>query len=78
MKLDKYLNLNNISSLCKYVFLLDIQDKKIAIPICSNVKAKELIMKKTPKILRDIDFIKGVAVSAEGHPILILDINNLA
>ena len=78
LKLDKYLNLNNISSLCKYVFLLDIQDKKIAIPICSNVKAKELIMKKTPKILRDIDFIKGVAVSAEGHPILILDINNLA
>jgi two-component system, chemotaxis family, sensor kinase CheA len=78
LKLDKYLDLTNISCLCKYVFLFDIQNKKMAIPICGNVKAKELIMKKTPKVLRDVDFIKGVAVSAEGHPILILDINNLA
>jgi two-component system, chemotaxis family, sensor kinase CheA len=77
LKLDNYLDLVGISSLCKYVVLFDIQDKKIAVPICGNIKTKELIMKKTPKVLRDLDFIKGVAVSAEGHPILVLDINNL-
>ena len=76
-KLDNYLGLDKISSLCKYVILFDIQNKKIAIPICGNIKNKELVMKKTPKVLRDLEFIKGVGVSAEGHPILILDINNL-
>ncbi len=59
------------------MILFDIQNKKIAIPICGNIKNKELVMKKTPKVLRDLEFIKGVGVSAEGHPILILDINNL-
>jgi two-component system chemotaxis sensor kinase CheA len=61
----------------KYIALLNGQTKKIALPIYSNIKQSEVIMKKTPEIIRRKKYLKGVAVSASGRPVLILDINNL-
>lgn len=63
--------------LYKYVILLKNKDSKLAIPISVNISEEELIMKKTPLILKNKKYIKGVAISASGQPILVLDINNL-
>lgn len=63
--------------LAKYIILIKFQDNNLALPIFSNIKETEIVMKRTPQVLKNLKYIKGVAVSGEGQPILILDINNL-
>ncbi len=75
--LEKKLDLPNFRALYKYVATLKYQDTKLALPIYSNISEAELIMKKTPKFIKNNKYIKGVAVSAQGQPILVLDINSL-
>lgn len=76
--LEKKLNLAKFKALYKYIVTLKYQDAKLALPIYSNVFETELIMKKTPKFIKNNKCIKGVAVSAQGQPILVLDINSLS
>lgn len=63
--------------LYKYVALINYQNTKIALPIVRKVSEDELIMKKTPLILKDNKYIKGIAISAQGQPILVLDISRM-
>jgi two-component system, chemotaxis family, sensor kinase CheA len=63
--------------LYKYMALMNYQESKTALPIMRKVKEGELIMKHTPLALKDNKHIKGVAISAQGQPVLVLDINNL-
>lgn len=74
--LDKLMELPKFEALCKYMILLKKGSDRLAIPVASNVTEAELIMKKTPPILKGYQTIKGVAVSASGRPILVLDINS--
>ena len=63
--------------LYKYVALMEYQKTKIALPVVRKIKEDELIMKKMPLVLKGNEYIKGVAISAQGQPVLVLDINNL-
>jgi len=73
----KTLDIKSFKPLYKYVALINKQDTKVAMPILRKAEEDELIMKKTPLVLKDYNYIKGVAVSAKGQVILVLDINNL-
>ena len=78
----KLLNLNNIlpvkmKTQAKYMLVLMEKNNKFALPIASNIKESELVMKKSPAVMKLLPQFKGVAVSSSGRPILILDINKL-
>lgn len=75
--MDKILGLEAFKPLTRYLVLLKINKLRIALPIYSNIKEEELVMKKTPLILKNIKYIKGVAVSSSGQVNIILDINSL-
>jgi len=75
--LEKSLGLPHFKALYKYVAILKYQDAKLALPIYSNISESELIMKKTPKVVKNNKHIKGVAISSQGQPTLVLDINSL-
>lgn len=77
ISLLKIFDIKDFDPLYKYIALIDYQGVKMALPIVRKVKEDELIMKKTPLVLKDNKYIKGVAISAQGQPILVLDINNL-
>ncbi len=75
--LPKEMNLPKIAALSKYIAIIKYKGEKLALPIFSNINERELIAKNTPQVLKNLDYLKGVAVSDEGLPVLILDINNL-
>ncbi len=77
ISLAKKLDMPDLKALAKYVALLKYKDTKLALPVYSNVNDREVVMKKSPHILKSLDYIKGVAVASDGQVILILDINNL-
>jgi len=70
-------DMEKFDQMYKYVALMNYQGSKLALPISRQVREDELIMKKTPLVLKNNKYIKGVAVSAKGEPVLVLDINNL-
>ncbi|PIR06958.1 MAG: hypothetical protein COV55_00855 [Candidatus Komeilibacteria bacterium CG11_big_fil_rev_8_21_14_0_20_36_20] len=76
----KFFMEKDFSALCKYVALMkgDRQHDQWSLPIYSNIKESELVMKRTPQVLRGNKYIKGVAVSSKGQPVLVLDISKLA
>lgn len=76
--LPREMKLPKLSALSKYVAIIKQKDEKLALPIFSNINERELIAKNTPEVLKKLSYIKAVAVSDEGLPILILDINKLA
>jgi two-component system, chemotaxis family, sensor kinase CheA len=69
--------LGKINLLYKYIILINYQGQKIALPVLRRVREDELIIKKTPLVLKDNKYIKGVAISAQGQVTLVLDINSL-
>ncbi len=78
----KLLNLHSILPLeikapAKYVLFLNIQKNLYALPISSNIKESELVMKKNPSIMKLLPKFKGLAISSSGRVNLILDVNNL-
>ncbi|PWB39032.1 MAG: hypothetical protein C3F02_00225 [Parcubacteria group bacterium] len=78
LSLTKKLSLRSLKPLSKYVALMDYNGKHLALPIASNIQERELVMKKTPAALKRLDYIKGVGVTSDGQPILILDISQLS
>ncbi|MFA6308034.1 MAG: ATP-binding protein [Patescibacteria group bacterium] len=70
-------DIKNFEPLYKYIALINYKGSKVALPIIRQVQEDELIMKKAPLIFKNNKYIKGVAVSAQGQAILVLDINNL-
>jgi len=70
-------DIKNFEPLYKYMALINYKGSKIALPIIRQIEEDELIMKRTPLILKNNKHIKGVAISAQGQAILVLDINNL-
>ena len=73
----KIIGLRKFDALSKYVVLIKHDTGQMALPIHSNIKERELIMKRTPHILKKKKYIKGVAVSAHGKPVLILNVSSL-
>jgi len=73
----KIIGLRKFEAPSKYVALIKHNEGYVALPIYSKIRESELIMKRTPKILRNKKYIKGVAVSAQGKPVLILDVRSL-
>jgi two-component system, chemotaxis family, sensor kinase CheA len=73
----KIVGLRKFEALSKYVALIKHDGGQIALPIYSNIKEDELIMKRTPQIIKSKKYIKGVAVSAHGKPVLILNVSSL-
>ncbi|MFA6467189.1 MAG: ATP-binding protein [Patescibacteria group bacterium] len=65
--------LKKFDPLYKYIALINYQDVKIAMPIVRKVREDELIMKRTPLVLKNNKYIKGVAISAQGQAVLVLD-----
>ena len=61
----------------KYVLFLRIQKDILALPIASNIKESELVMKKNPSVMRYLPKFKGLAVSSSGRVNLVVDPNNL-
>lgn len=81
-KRSKLINLYNILPVkvqapAKYVLILTENKNKFALPISSNIRESELVMKKSPSIMKLLPAFKGVAVSSSGKPVLIIDINKL-
>ncbi len=52
------------------------QQKKL-LPLPSNVREEEIVIKRLPKVLQNNPIINGVGLAADGQPVLILDIHNL-
>lgn len=75
--LPKEMKLPTLAALSKYIAIIRYKDKKKALPIFSNINEQELIAKSTPQLIKNLDYIKGIAVSDQGIPILILNINSL-
>lgn len=79
----KIISLSDILQLGKFdiayrnVALINYKNNKAALPLVRKVEETELIIKQTPVVLKNNKYIKGVAVSAKGEVILVLDINNL-
>ncbi len=78
----KLLNLRSILPVdlkapAKYILFLNIQKNIFALPISSNIKESELVMKKNPSVMRLLPKFKGLAISSSGKANLILDVNNL-
>lgn len=71
------LGVSKFDALYKYVLLLKNKKEKIALPLFGHITEQELVNKKMPTILKNKNYIKGVAVSEEGQPVLVIDINNL-
>ena len=71
-------DIKNFQPLYKYMALINYQGVKIALPIVRKVKEDELVIKKTPLIFKNNKYIKGVAISVQGQPTLVLDINNIS
>lgn len=61
----------------KSMALINYKDRHLALALVRKIEETELIMKQTPLILKNNQHLKGVAVSAKGEVILVLDINNL-
>lgn len=79
----KLINLQSVLPLeikapAKYILFLNIQKNIFALPISSNIKESELVMKKNPTLMRLLPKFKGLAVSSSGRVNLILDVNNLS
>ncbi|MDP2812706.1 MAG: ATP-binding protein [bacterium] len=77
LNLDKILAKQNLAELYKYLVIISDKKRNLALPIFSNINESELVMKKTPSILKKSKYFKGVAISSKGQPVLVLDINNL-
>lgn len=77
VSLAKSLSLNKFTALAKYIIYIKTESGAKALPIASNLKESELVMKTSPSILHAFSFIRGVAVSSAGRPVFILDINKL-
>ena len=73
----RIIGLRKFEAVSKYVALIKHDGGQVALPIYSKIKEEELIMKRTPQILKNKKYIKGVAVSAHGKPVLILNVSNL-
>ncbi len=73
----KILPLEKFSSLAKYILYLKTEDGLKALPIFGNLKESELVMKPSPAILNHLSYLRGVAVSSAGRPVLIIDVNKL-
>jgi len=67
----------DIKAPAKYVLFIKIQKIIYALPISSNIKESELVMKKNPAVMNLLPKFKGLAISSSGKANLILDINNL-
>jgi two-component system chemotaxis sensor kinase CheA len=67
----------DIKAPAKYILFLNIQKNIFALPISSNIKESELVMKKNPSIMKLLPKFRGLAISSSGRVNLILDINNL-
>jgi len=77
VSLSDIFDIKKFDPLHKYMILINYQGSKIALPIVRKVLDDELIMKRTPLVLKNSNYIKGVAVSTQGQAVLVLDINNL-
>jgi len=77
INLAQKLKLSFTTSLSKFVILIKYNDKRLALPVSSNIVEAELVAKPKPQVLRTVNFFKGVAVSAEGKPVLIVDLSSL-
>ncbi|RJQ35652.1 hypothetical protein C4566_00250 [Candidatus Parcubacteria bacterium] len=75
-QLPKEMCLPKLAALSKYIAIIKYKNKKLALPIFSNINERELIAKNTPQVIRKLNYIKGIAISDEGLPVLILNINN--
>lgn len=69
----KFLDIKKFDVLYKYVALINHDDYKVALPLMRKVDEDELIMKQKPLVLKNNKKIKGVAVSAKGQVVLVLD-----
>lgn len=78
VSLAKILAKQDLNELYKYLVIINDKKKNLALPIASNISESELVMKKTPSILKKSKYFKGIAISSKGQLVLILDINNLA
>ena len=73
--LEKLFKIKGLKPLSKYIILLQCSNYSICIPVYSNIEEGELLMKRTPGIVKKMKYIKAIAISAQGKPILVLDIN---
>ena len=73
--LEKLFKIKGLKPLSKYIILLQCSNYSICIPVYSNIEEGELVMKRTPGIVKKMKYIKAIAISAQGKPILVLDIN---
>lgn len=71
------LNLGLVKSPAHYLALIKLQDKNYCWPLWGQFRERELVMKSTPHILKNIKFIKGVAVASDGRPIVIVELSNI-
>lgn len=72
-----FLNIKKFNPWYKYVALINYQGKRLALPIFRKVEEEELIMKRTPLVLKNNRYIRGVAVSSSGQVVLVLNISSL-
>ncbi|MBU1203282.1 Hpt domain-containing protein [Patescibacteria group bacterium] len=77
LSMENFLGLKGLSKLVKYIVILKDENKNLALPLASNISEDELIMKTRPDVLKNNKYIKGVAISAKGQPVLVMDTSNL-
>lgn len=77
LSLSNFLGIKSVDKLTKYLVIIKNEKNKIALPLAANISEDELIMKTRPRILKNNKYIKGVAISAKGQPVLVIDTSNL-
>lgn len=71
------MNLPRWSLTTDFLAAIKYNGKIQLLPLPVNMREEEVVIKRTPKILEANKIISGVAVAADGQPVLILDIHNL-
>jgi two-component system, chemotaxis family, sensor kinase CheA len=74
---QKILGIRGLSLTTQNVVILKYENKAKLLPIPQMMREEEVVVKRTPPVLKNNPLVNLVAIAADGRPVLILDIHNL-
>jgi two-component system chemotaxis sensor kinase CheA len=76
-KLNELFDIKTKEDKNKFIIIIDIGKKNIAIAVDDLYGEEEIVIKPLGKILKDIEGIAGATITGDGKVVLILDIKSL-
>ncbi|MBT4349476.1 hypothetical protein HOD19_01700 [bacterium] len=77
ISLAKVLEIKKLSIVTQNLAIIKHDNKKILLPLPQITKEEDIIIKRTPKVLKNNKIVSFVAVAADGRPVLVLNVDYL-